>query len=976
MNKELLYSGLSSVPSDYSCKDGELESSLNLINEDGALHPVSQPKPIMDLQENERVVIIHSTSVQKNYILLRGDSLYWVSTDAENTNDALFIMDAPGFKDMAAIGNTLSVAFRGGLFYILWRDTSYLCLGRRPPFVSIDFGLSGSVWQGTFEMKLAESITRLDSSALQKITQEHMQDVNNAVWGSINKTQADICKRGLYSQPFFVRYAFRMYDGTHIWHSAPILLIPTTSVPAVTAGTMIKSGQGLSYNADRAIASLNPKCLLYRISETDKELLELWGDVIVGIDIFSSEQVFLYDATKDIIKSIHMLGDSLTTWSSWASDLFERNNNGQRPGAGDSSGSSSSGSGTSGGRRPGSAGVENSPDDVYSWEDIGITLSPGEPEVIQSDNENTPDEDTDDKYDLIVYRGHFAEYGYNFCEQYENITRGNSAIGTPYPCYWNIPANESWLEDIKSVHNFYKIASINISDVQPMKDFQELRIKSTSNDVLVNSERLDDDYQSHCNLYPYSLYAFNSRLNIGGLDIQAAEPFPIRSLAAYNNPEGDDLPMEKCSIKVWTRINGIKTCVTHVAKDCDADTFKNFKKDFPRYLFYPDSKAYRMQFSFDDEKITINLTPHDFLNGAFYFGGFGINPTPESATYDEDEDNDDGIIPKKVPLPSKVYTSEVDNPFVFKPTGIATVGSGTVIALSSTAVALSQGQFGQFPLIAFTTEGIWALESSSTGSFVARHPLSRDVCINRDGIAQTDTSIIFPSRRGIMMVSGAEVTSITDNIASPFPFDLDNLKGMDHIHRFMGHDVKSCSCISIQPFSKFCETCRICYDYQHQRIILIDPKLNGNSYAYVFSLKSGFWGAMRTNLKFPVNAYPDSLAVNNMKQLVNLSHEGEFQPGLIITRPLKLDNPDILKTINAVIQRGYFRTGHIQSILYGSRNLFDWHLVWSSKDHTLRGFSGTPYKYFRIALLCHLSPEESITGASIQYITKFTNNIK
>lgn len=86
--------------------------------------------------------------------------------------------------------------------------------------------------------------------------------------------------------------------------------------------------------------------------------------------------------------------------------------------------------------------------------------------------------------------------------------------------------------------------------------------------------------------------------------------------------------------------------------------------------------------------------------------------------------------------------------------------------------------------------------------------------------------------------------------------------------------------------------------------------------------------------------------------------------------------PDLLKTVDTVIQRGNFKKGHIQSLLYGSRNLSDWHLVWSSKDHFLRGFSGTPYKYFRIVCIVGFEEGESLFGASIQFNPRQNNQLR
>ena len=161
------------------------------------------------------------------------------------------------------------------------------------------------------------------------------------------------------------------------------------------------------------------------------------------------------------------------------------------------------------------------------------------------------------------------------------------------------------------------------------------------------------------------------------------------------------------------------------------------------------------------------------------------------------------------------------------------------------------------------------------------------------------------------------------------------------------------------------------YDYIHQRIIIYNKYY---TYAYIFSLKGKQWGIMYSKISSNFNSYPDALALISDGKLVNFSKDnGQALPALLVTRPLKLDAPDVLKTVDTVIQRGNFRKGHVQSVLYGSRDLVNWHLVWSSKDHYLRGFRGTPYKYYRIALLCNLAEGESIFGATVQFTPRQLN---
>ena len=138
------------------------------------------------------------------------------------------------------------------------------------------------------------------------------------------------------------------------------------------------------------------------------------------------------------------------------------------------------------------------------------------------------------------------------------------------------------------------------------------------------------------------------------------------------------------------------------------------------------------------------------------------------------------------------------------------------------------------------------------------------------------------------------------------------------------------------------------------------------------------WGFMTESFKSTLNSYPEAYVVSSDNTILNLSVPDDLSPvnALLVTRPLKLDAPDILKTIDCVIQRGYFRKGHVQSVLYGSRDLIHWHIIWSSKDHFMRGFSGSPYKYFRIALICNLAPDESIHGATVQLSPRLTNRLR
>ena len=110
--------------------------------------------------------------------------------------------------------------------------------------------------------------------------------------------------------------------------------------------------------------------------------------------------------------------------------------------------------------------------------------------------------------------------------------------------------------------------------------------------------------------------------------------------------------------------------------------------------------------------------------------------------------------------------------------------------------------------------------------------------------------------------------------------------------------------------------------------------------------------------------------------LVNFSAtEATRSAILLITRAFKLDDPNVLKTIDALIIRGTFQRGHVGTVLNGSENLFYWHPIYGSWDHHVRGF-GTPYRYFRLVLFGHLENGESISSFSTQYTPRYTNRLR
>lgn len=141
-------------------------------------------------------------------------------------------------------------------------------------------------------------------------------------------------------------------------------------------------------------------------------------------------------------------------------------------------------------------------------------------------------------------------------------------------------------------------------------------------------------------------------------------------------------------------------------------------------------------------------------------------------------------------------------------------------------------------------------------------------------------------------------------------------------------------------------------------------------------MESKQWGMMHSNIISNLNSYPDAFAMTSENELINFSQSDDtVEPltALAITRPFKIDAPNMFKTIDTIIQRGYFKSNHVAQILYGSNDLFNWHPIWSSSDKYMRGFRGTPYKTFRLVLICNLDKSENMLGCTVQFNPRMLN---
>lgn len=207
-----------------------------------------------------------------------------------------------------------------------------------------------------------------------------------------------------------------------------------------------------------------------------------------------------------------------------------------------------------------------------------------------------------------------------------------------------------------------------------------------------------------------------------------------------------------------------------------------------------------------------------------------------------------------------VMTSRTNNMFVWSQT---IQFSSDVLGIAAAVQALSTGQFGQFPLYAFTKEGVWALGiepgaaslKTDPGEIVSTTPVSRESCISKQSIVSLDQTVLFVSPKGVMQLSGSQMSNLSpDMVGGSFVVNYD-LKGI-----LSGSDAAplESAYMDTTPFRTFVAQATPVYDYVGQRVLFF---ARGYSYAYVLMLASGTWHKTYTGDQFigRINSYPDAL---------------------------------------------------------------------------------------------------------------------
>lgn len=952
MQQSIRYKGLSLTPDEMAVENGALSLCGNLELHDGALRPsivtgtpLSQPLTVNG--EVAKILYVHETGNYRHLIAIASSAIYWFMQDGSlgsTTPIKSFDYEA-SVLSINSIGNTLIIVATDGIHYALWGDGGYKNLPQKPPFVEISFSISddypenysnggvdaeGSTngfreafQQTTYscndvfnkvKMPFIDSLFR-DLECL-TIKEDKQSDITQSIYALVNRTNNLIARNGRFYANFFVRYCYRMFDGSMIMHSSPVFIpvqVPDSyMVLSANASQNMTNyvidtfddftfqredgkGNKSKVNITKVAFYYYPRNvdLNYTILDAKRDELEEWKDVIKSVDVFITPPITNIDTSEKIL-SLRSKHRNYKLGHGMLSLTFESN-------------------------------------------DIRI----GDTSV------------------------HFPSLS---VDAYRNKLKNTSA--------------------------FYKVCSLKISD---LTNYTTKKLPVDKNAVYQVSlqEQMKDDYKTHNSLFAKGSYVYNHRLNLYGMKeklfqgFNGSVMFPGQYILKYDDST-DNLMYRYKIQKIVVSLN--TTSGTKYVENSD----KFFsRQDIDSFIisnlvkFYPDSRADKMAIfckdpSDNDVIFVFPLEQCAELNGAMHMGDF----TDNLEQYKVDSFN--YTVDDVVELSNKIYTSESDNAFYFPLNGINTVGIGTIQGIASTTRALSQGQFGQYPLMAFSTDGIWAMEVSSQGTYSSIHPISREVCSNPKSITQLDQSVLFATNRSISRIAESQVVSMSDVLDGP-GF---NIYGLGKFLNFFNDTeedsdtVKSTKAQMRQLIDftsspiEFFQRCQVIYDYKNSRILCLDvtqtsKTSTADTVALCYSIKDNAWSTfLIQNVLTAINSYPHPYIQYRDGSVMVLDKGYDYEDtteyhGIIVTRTLKFDEDNVPDSITGYIHS--LTSGSIPIMwLYGSNDNQNWHYIGRLGGMKSSYMATHSYRFFRIALYLKMKSMNQYFATRLEIIRRFS----
>jgi len=978
---KIKYKGIARAASDQDIQDGWLDELINLRHRDEKLQPVGHPTKLHNLPSGTFLSIWNHVQDDINNFIGLTDSYELRLIDMELGSSEL-IKAYSGNVDIVFLKRFMIVIYDEGTDRYLWKNEEYklITITQEPVF-------SLSTADETYINKNDDLVTTAEG-------------VLGKYFARLNTLSGD----NLFTGGLMFRSAYKLFDGSYILHTLPYFLSVNNHLFALhrAAGgkyriefyaakakitfnadeyKSIKQDDGVTLTGTNGTANITVGGLT-KLATFDTDLIQTMIN-------FATDYAEAYLEIGIIVESdgSEIMFTAQTAGIGFTSPVVENV-------TGDLSG-------TVWNYHENYSGIDRSRDIIQS-----ITLFATKAETLLEISEDTINEEKieENKYGLHDYSWYYLNNDSEF-DVSENFK--------------NLPDSPSW----------YKVGEYSLSGILDGTVTEEKIDLEDFYQDYATRETMPVDQFSHHSLTSNFAMNYNSRL------ILADTKQTLAVKTVYEHPADELVTTEDGLTWTLTKQSGTADLAIKFIIDTESgekDVWKyqtvNIWSSNP-YMFeenivfqgiigYPDKRARECKiYVLDDgiykRLISLKLTASKYMNYAYYHtdkfnsgkydlignmitGGAlwnfnmiwlgyyrtGLLKLPVTNPLNTEIPPDNEIIDT-----NRIQISEVNNPFYYPAENSYQVGTGTILACATNTEPLSTGQYGEYPLIVFTTKGIWTLfQGQGDVLFSSVKPLNGEVAISKDQIISTGTGVTYSTERGLYLIEGRTVTVLTQLLRGLPNLDIQAVNNyilrLNHIN--LVQLVDSLSLIDAKGYTLGAKTG---FDKKNNELYVTN---NNYNYSYVFSFESKLWHKTSESYRILVNSYPELLGLHDDGSndgVFSVSQDSFVTPVTVMltTRPCKLDGEVNFTLLHRAIQRCKIETPesvYAGFYVFGSNNLKTWQLLAGNDRKTGKVTdiyttrTHLKVKYYILLFASILKENSTVNTLEIQYYPKIDRKIR
>ena len=854
-NNRITFIGSANHASARTANSGECSHTVNLERHNTTLRPSASYNFAGSISgSNRKICFIHTCGTEQHLISVDETTLYHEGNIVDNAlvsiNKKLTTLGST-LCDMSAIGNTLIITTTQQILYIAYRKEGYKILGNKPPMPILRLNEKCIEYYGYSTPEV------VFDGCIEKPSEENYDFFLNHIMGPIYKVRDEIHQHYGFFEPILVRYALRLFDGSHILPSPPILINfqnynklleyhyltfnykQPTDKTYLHADYILWNSMGIEYIAD----SIN---------------LDEWKDIVTGIDIFVSKELSL---------------------------------------------------------------IEDRAIDEHSYYDKN---------------------------------GNKSDFAY----KYKIPTLKSSNIE----------------QNVLGETVFYLLTTLNIDDI--VANTPTLIKHEIKPHEIIYRPIMEVDTLSLGTIGAQHSLVYNNRLHLADITYRHYPGYPP-ILFTTNSEEEHDIALIYMRTKITQPNGGIEETTAVL-------TVPNFNMTLSPLISYPDANAYSMEIGIRykeyEYKKRVSLQACDNENRASFIAPnalcMDVSEWYKVATTSQNTSDFPSVTTSFVTHQrNRMIVSENSNPFHF-PNELSSyyISNGTINGLSTATAALSQGQFGEYPLYIFTTEGIWSMQVGTDDICYTRcTPLNNEYTNKQGFILPIERAVIYLSGNNISLISGSQSKVLlplneieTANFNNTLPKLLPKL---------------SIGCCDSTPIIKYIDpNTTATYNHKKNELILCN---NNYPYCWILHIPSGHLYRRELSLKSIISNGDTLLAQSNNNIIYNLNSEIESVCNVhLITKPLQFA-PDMYTRLRQVVWRIQAAQCALSlCILAAHEPDGAYKVIYQSKYEgflaghlPLRVFSA-PYKFYRLALWGTITPDATIDAADLAYDIVENNKLR